>query len=217
MGKLPRVLMILRKLRCSASTALVVVDHLSDRRGEREKRDDILPHPPPGLADRRITLAPFALERFQPDERHVGVLGPIDCFDGGQDRLAILPGHEGQAVPDQVHDAGLHEGLRVNRGDRLREALETVDHRDENVVDAARLEFVDDLEPELGPLALLDPKPENLLLTVRSKGERDIDGLDLDQALVADLDAKERRKTPPDRPDRVAGSAIPEPRREPRR
>jgi hypothetical protein len=27
-----------------------------------------------------------------------------------------------------VHDAGLHDGLRVDRGDRLGEALEAVDH-----------------------------------------------------------------------------------------
>jgi len=61
----------------------------------------------------------------------------------------------------------LHEPLRG--AVRLGKAFEAVDHGDENVVDAARLAFVDDLEPELGPLGLLDPEPEDLLLAVRSE------------------------------------------------
>jgi len=36
------------------------------------------------------------------------------------------------------------------------------------------------LDPGVGPLALLDPEPENLLLAVRVEGERDVDGLVLD-------------------------------------
>jgi hypothetical protein len=43
------------------------------------------------------------------------VLGPVDRLDGGQNRLAVLPGHERQAVADQVHDAGLNYGLWIDR------------------------------------------------------------------------------------------------------
>src|SRR5436305_107494 len=133
------------------------VDHLPDGWGEGEERDDMLPGTPPDRADGRITLAPFSLELLEPEEGLLGVLGSVDRLDGGQDRLTVLPGDEGQAVADQVHDAGLHHGLWEYRGDRLGEALEPVDDGDQDVIDAAGLEFVDHLEPELGPFALLDP------------------------------------------------------------
>src|SRR6202034_496572 len=139
-------------------------------------------------SDRRITLAPFGLEFFEPKQGRVGVLGPIDRLEGGQDRLAILPGHERQAVSDQVHDAGLHHGLREHRIDRFGKALEPVDHRNEDVIDAARLEFVDDFQPEFGAFALFDPQSENVFFAVRIERERDVDRLVLDQALVANLD-----------------------------
>src|SRR6516225_3197492 len=67
------------------------VYHLANAGREREERHDVLPGPAPGLADRRIALAPFGLELLEPDERHVGVLGPIDRLDAGQDQLAVLP------------------------------------------------------------------------------------------------------------------------------
>jgi hypothetical protein len=47
-------------------------------------------------------------------------------------------------VADQVHDAGLHDRLRINRGDRLGKSLEPVDRGDQDVVDTARLELVDE-------------------------------------------------------------------------
>jgi hypothetical protein len=50
-----------------------------------------------------------------------------------------------------VHDAGLHPGLRERRLDRLREALEAVDAADEDVLDAAAAQVVEDGQPELAP------------------------------------------------------------------
>src|SRR6516165_9139530 len=76
------------------------VDHLADARRESEKRGDLLPRPAPSLADRRITLAPFGLELVEPNASHVGSLGPIDRLERRQDRFAILPGDESQAIPD---------------------------------------------------------------------------------------------------------------------
>jgi hypothetical protein len=70
----------------------------------------------------------------------------------------VLPRDERQTISDQVDNAGLHDGLREHRGDRLWEPLETIDHRDENVVDAASPELVDHFEPELGSFGVLDPK-----------------------------------------------------------
>src|ERR1700756_1795228 len=178
------------------------VDHLADARSEREERHDVFPGAAPSLADRWIALAPFILELLEPDQSHVGILGPVDCLDGRQDRLAILPGYKRQTVADQVHDAGLHHGLRIDRGDRLGKALEPIDHRDQDIVDATRLQVVDDLEPEFGAFGLLNPKAQNLLLAVRIERQRDIDGLVFDHAFIAYLDPPARRKTPPDRPGR---------------
>ena len=102
--------------------------------------------------------------------------------------MLILPGYKRQAVADQVHDAGLHHGLRIDRGDRLGKALEPIDHRDQDIVDAPRLQVVDDLEPEFGAFGLLDPQAQNLLLAVRIESQRDIDGLVPDHAFIANLD-----------------------------
>lgn len=61
--------------------------------------------------------------------------------------------------PDQVHDAGLHDGLREHRGDRLRKALDTVDDGDD-VIDAAGGEPADHLEPESGAFGLVRSKAQ---------------------------------------------------------
>jgi len=50
------------------------------------------------------------------------------------------------------------------------------------------MELVHHLEPEPGPLGLLDPQPENLLVAFAGDRQRDIDRLVPDQPLVADLD-----------------------------
>src|SRR6266516_149415 len=170
------------------------VDHLADAGGEREERHDMVPGSSPRLGDRRIALAPFGLELLEPNQRHIGVLGPVNRLDGGQDRLAVLPGHERQAVPDQVHDAGLHDALRKHRRDRLGKAFEPVDDRDEDVVDATSFELVDHLEPEFGAFGLLDPKPENVLFAVWIERKRHVDGLVLDEAFVPDFDPQRVEK-----------------------
>ncbi len=108
----------------------------------------MLPGPAPGLADRRIALAPFGLELLEPDKRLIGVLGPIDRLDRRQDGLAVFPGHKRQTVADQVHDAGLDQRLGIDRRDRLRKALEPVDNGDQDVVQTPDLQLVHNLEPE---------------------------------------------------------------------
>ena len=42
----------------------------------------------------------------------VCILGPVDCLQRRHDGLSVLPGHELQRMADQVHDAGLDNGLR---------------------------------------------------------------------------------------------------------
>jgi hypothetical protein len=42
------------------------VDHLADARSDGEKRNDLVPGAAPDLADRRVALAPFVFELFEP-------------------------------------------------------------------------------------------------------------------------------------------------------
>jgi hypothetical protein len=46
---------------------------------------------------------------------------------------------------------------------RQRQALQAIDNGDQHVLDAAAFQFVHHPQPELGALALLDPKAEDLL------------------------------------------------------
>lgn len=50
--------------------------------------------------------------------------------------LALLPGHVIQAVAHHVDDAELNLGFRKYRFDGLREAFESIDAGDEDVLDA---------------------------------------------------------------------------------
>ena len=166
------------------------VDHLSDLRRIGEERHDFVPGAPPGRADRRVLLAPFGLELGKPLLGHVGGLGAIDRAQRRRQPLAVLPRHEVQAVADQMDDAGLHDGAREDGGDGVGEALQPIDHGEQEVLDAAVLEFVHDPQPELGALGLLDPQAQDMLVTLAIESQGQVDGLVPDHALVADLDSQ---------------------------
>src|ERR1700675_2440127 len=170
------------------------VDHLAYPWCEGEERNDVLPASSPCLADRRVTLAPFRFKLLEPLQSHVCVLGVINRLDRGQDRLAVLPGYEGKAVPDQMHDAGLNHRLGEDGRDRFRESFEAVDDGDQDVVDATQLQLVHHLEPEFGAFGLLDPKPQNVLVAGWIEPERDVDGLIFYHAFVADFDPQRVKK-----------------------
>ena len=87
-----------------------------------------------------------------------------------------------------MNDAGLNQRLRKHRCDRLRKALQAIDDRDENVVDASHLQLVHDLEPELRAFGLFDPQTQDFLLAIGIESERDIDRLVFDDTFVADFD-----------------------------
>ena len=61
-----------------------------------------------------------------------------------------------------MNNAGLHV-VSGNTVPIASEALEPVDHGDQDVIDAAGFQFIHDLEPELGAFGLLDPQPQHLL------------------------------------------------------
>ncbi|ESZ68224.1 hypothetical protein X726_32400 [Mesorhizobium sp. L103C105A0] len=91
-------------------------------------------------------------------------------------------------MADQVHDAGLDDGLGKDGVDRLGKALQSVDDGDQDIADAAALQLVHDAQPELGALGLLDPDAKNLLRAIGQDAERNVYGLVPDEALVPDLD-----------------------------
>jgi hypothetical protein len=72
--------------------------------------------------------------------------------------------------------------------------LRPSDNGDQVVIDAAGFELIDHVEPEFGALGLFDPKPKHALLAVWIEGQRHIDGLVLDQALIADFDPQSIKK-----------------------
>jgi hypothetical protein len=110
-------------------------------------------------------------------------------------------------VADQVDDTGLHDGPGEDCGDGVGEALEPVDHGEQDVVDTAVLELVHDPQPELGALALLDPQAEDVLMALAIERQGQVDGLALDHALVADLDPQ--RVEEHHRIDRVERAVLP--------
>jgi hypothetical protein len=76
-------------------------------------------------------------------------------------------------MADQVHDAGLDNGLREGRVDRLWEALETVHDRDQDVTHAAVLQLIHQAQLELS-LRSARSRCEYLLRAVRHDAKSDI-------------------------------------------
>ncbi|KVN92973.1 hypothetical protein WJ70_14060 [Burkholderia ubonensis] len=89
-----------------------------------------------------------------------------------------------------MHDAGLDLGSRIYRLDCLGEAAQAVNDGDQDVVQAAVLQFVEDLQPELGTLGLLDPQTQHFLAAVGPNSQRKVHRLVLDRAFVANLQPK---------------------------
>src|SRR6195952_2989741 len=75
--------------------------------------------------------------------RTASARGLVDRLQGCHDLLAVLPRDVGQRVAQQMDDARLHQGLREGSVDRLGEALQPVDHRDQDVLHPAVAKLVD--------------------------------------------------------------------------
>ena len=70
---------------------------------------------------------------------------------------------------------------------RLGKSPQAVHHRDQDIGHAALFEIIEHPEPELSPLGLLDPQPQDVLAASGVDAQRQIDCLVLDRALVANL------------------------------
>jgi len=90
----------------------------------------------------------------------------------------------------QMHDAGLDGGIREGRIDRIREALEAVHDRDQDVFYAAIAQVVHHREPELSPFVIGNPKAQNLTFTLRGDAQGHVNGLVLNLSAfrIADFD-----------------------------
>src|SRR6476469_3407171 len=155
---------------------------------EGEERNHELPVAAPALCNGRILYAPWTLREGLERSLPSGGIGcAIDRPQRLRHALAILPGGKIHRMSDQVDDTGLNHGLRKHRIDGLGKALQSIDHRNENVLGAAGLELVDDAQPEFGAFGLFYPDAENLLGAVRQDAERDVDRLVAHEAFIADL------------------------------
>lgn len=87
-------------------------------------------------------------------------------------------------MADKVDDAGLRRGLREGRIDRLGKPLQPVDHRNQDVLNAAVARFVHHGQPAVRAFVVGDPETEHLALPVARDPERKIDRLVLDDPAV---------------------------------
>ena len=101
-------------------------------------------------------------------------------------------------MAQKVDDAGLDLRLRENRLDRFWKAAQAIDHRDQDIVQAAGLQLIEDLEPELedGEVALAprpQPQPfEHRKIAGEPDRERGEDDVERDGK--AELHAREQKR-----------------------
>jgi hypothetical protein len=108
-----------------------------------------------------------------------------------------------------MDDARLHRRLRVDRLDRLREALQSVNAADKDVGEAALLELAEHLHPELGAFGLLEPHAEHVPLSLDCDAEREVARPALHRPALADL--QHERVEEDDRVDVVERPLLPLP------
>lgn len=110
------------------------VDDLADRGVEGKERDHLLPFAPPGRGDRGVFSGPFLLKRIQFGGSLIGGRCPVNPAQTSGHGFTVLPSTKVQRLAHQMDDAGLDGGVREGGGDGVREALETVNHRDQDVL-----------------------------------------------------------------------------------
>ena len=87
-----------------------------------------------------------------------------------------------------MDDARLNDRIGEHGGDRVGEALQAIDHGEEEIFDTAVPELVHHPEPELGAFILLKPQAKHLFRAIGADAQCDMDGLVADHPFIADLD-----------------------------
>jgi transposase-like protein len=87
-----------------------------------------------------------------------------------------------------MDNARLNRRVGKDGADEIRKALQAVDNRKQDILDAPVPHLIHDPKPEFGSLALLQPETKDLLGAIRPDPERDVHGLVADRAFVPHLD-----------------------------
>ena len=189
LGKCPYVPDALAHAAVQALDRVRRVHDLPHGRGESEERNDPVPVALPALDHGRETPSPLAA--FECAQRlfgRRGIVGLVDRLQSLNQGLAVLPGRQADRIPDQVHDAGLHDRVREHGGDRVGKSLQPINDGEQNILHSAGLEVVHHAQPELGAFGLLDPQAEDVLVPGTPHADGQVYGLVAYQALVTDLD-----------------------------
>jgi len=106
---------------------------------------------------------PLGLKLLQVNLGLLNRWGLVDGFQVGCNLFALLPRNVVQAVAHHMDDAELNLGVRKDGLDGFGKTLEPIDTSDEDIFHAPVLQFVYNLQPELGSLGLGGSHAENLL------------------------------------------------------
>src|SRR3989344_9029258 len=141
------------------------VDHATDRIRVREERREVCPAVLPALQIRTI-LRPSVHDFLECGKTSFFVVRGIDHLKVVAEQLPVFVRKEHNRVPDLMRDAYLNIGFRKDCLDGFRESFEPVDARDEDILDTAILEVVENTHPEFRAFGFSSPNPEHFLLPV---------------------------------------------------
>ena len=98
------------------------VEDFADLHREHEEGDHRCPIPAPRLRNSWIFLTPRSdIKRLEFAAGGVRILGTVDGLECRSHRFALFPRRKLQRVANQMHDAGLNDGVGIDGGDCLRE------------------------------------------------------------------------------------------------
>ena len=135
--------------------------------GVLEVRAEPFPVVTPALDDYRIVLAPLQFQLIQSLFRRILVHRLVDLLQILHELLLPLAGHILYRVAYLVDYTQLHRGLGKDARYRIRETLQPVNARYEDVPDSSALEVGQDTQPEVRTLALGHVHPEQFLAAFR--------------------------------------------------
>ena len=121
----------------------------------------------PATADRWILRVPPICELLESLLRLIQRARAVDRLQILGHRLALLPHHVAQRLPNLMHDAQLNLGIGKHRLDRLWKTLETVAASHQTVLHPTVLKLGEYTQPEFRSLGLVEPQTQNLFLTLQ--------------------------------------------------
>ncbi len=152
---------------------VIGVDDAPELFGIAEEGGELRPLRLPAF-ERKIELRPSLSNFLQSFECRVFGRSHVDLPKIPTEILPVTMRHELHRVPDLVDDALLDDCFGENGVDCIRETTQTIDAADENILDAAILDLIEHLHPELGPLGFADPDTEDFLTSFLIDPEKDV-------------------------------------------